>query len=93
MKIISLLFGVMLLSCGLEENSAFEDQSKKTEKNQTNQIQICHNPESSNHRQVCNSKCFEPNLGSSSFCWTLKKSDCLGAQDYDWQRENCHFFD
>ena len=29
----------------------------------------------------------------NSFCWLIERADCTGQHEYEWQRENCHFFD
>ena len=57
------------------------------------EIKICHNPESENHMQICTKKCFEPNRGEFSFCWSLLEEDCSSSRHHEWQRKNCHLFD
>ena len=61
------------------------------EEDRITEVQICHNPESLNHGDICNLECFEPNLDEYSFCWTLTTEDCLGPHTHDWQQKNCHF--
>ena len=91
MRIVYCLFCFLFLSC-MDSNHNYEMQEKTTTK-QRMQIEICHNPESSSHKLECTADCFEPNLESYSFCWTLKKEDCVKPLEYQWQRENCYFFD
>jgi len=88
MKYFHCLAFLFVLSCVEDSGVHQADQSISQ-----NYIEICHNPESTNHRKICTEKCFEPNLGSHSFCWTLPEQDCQEPLIYEWQRENCHLFD
>ena len=90
MKFICLLISLVFLSCAEEIES---QDSEEIFYKSLDQVEICHNPESSNHKQACTSKCSEPNMGNYSFCWTLTREDCFLPHSYEWQRESCHFFD
>ena len=85
MKYVLISPFLLQLSCARENVSYSADFDRE--------LQICHNPESTNHRKICSEKCFDPNLGSHSFCWTLLEQDCQEPLTYEWQRENCHLFD
>lgn len=89
MKYIYCSFLLLLFAC-TDENPVYDlDVSIDT----TKQVEICHNPESISHKRLCDFTCFVPNLGQNSFCWTLTREDCMQPYAYEWQRENCHFFD
>ncbi len=90
----------LLFSCASEEEiskpshpSLLKSEDTKEIKHSPDQVSICHNPSSKEHKQECTDQCFEPNLGNYSFCWTLFASDCRYPLVYDWQKQNCHFFD
>lgn len=83
-KLKYLIIGTLIVSACTSPNlSPLEDS--------TTEVQICHNPESKNHGDICESECFEPDLNEYSFCWTLTTEDCLGPLTHDWQQKNCHF--
>ena len=87
MKNIILTVLFFAISC-TSENLNNTNQNEKKES-----VYICHNPNSQNHRKICTEQCFVPNLDEYSFCWELKLSDCESPLLYEWQHENCHFFD
>ena len=84
-KLKYLIIVTLLVTACADPNPSFLEKEKNKE------VQICHNPESINHGDICRLECFEPNLGEYSFCWTLTAEDCMGPLAYDWQRKNCHF--
>ena len=59
------------------------------------EVWVCHNPKSEYHGHLCNDECYwvGQQLVESSYCWTLYREDCKPPLTYQWQRENCHFFD
>ena len=88
-------FSFMFAACTapnelLEDADDLENYSLPTT---PHQIEICHNPESTQHGALCSDECFIPNLQEFSFCWTLEASDCSLPLEYQWQTDNCHFFD
>ena len=84
-KLKYLIIVALTLAACANPNPAFIEEDEITE------VQICHNPESTNHGEICNLECFEPNLDEYSFCWTLTSEDCSGPITYEWQKKNCHF--
>ena len=56
------------------------------------EVSICHNPLSRNHKKLCTDECYIPNKEQYSFCWTLKRTDCEEPLEEEWQKQNCHFF-
>jgi hypothetical protein len=88
MKYFHCLVFLLTVSC-VEDNGMHQADQGMGE----NYIEICHNPLSKNHKGICTEQCFVPNQELYSFCWTLKKSDCILPLEHEWQQENCHFFD
>ena len=89
MRYLYFTLSLSLLSC-VEDNESFRDDNAQSKEHV---IEICHNPQSSNHGQICTKECFSPNRGESSFCWTLQSMDCRHPRVEEWQQKNCHFFD
>tara|TARA_R100001510_G_C7644384_1_gene201845 strand:- start:4 stop:285 length:282 start_codon:yes stop_codon:yes gene_type:complete len=88
MKYIHYLVCFLFISCVEENNVVYEKQ--EVSKHQT---EICHNPLSKNHNQICTEECFNPDREKYSFCWTLEKSDCVAPFECHWQQKVCHLFD
>ena len=88
MRYFHCLVFLLLASC-VEDNNIYQSDYGLP----GDYVEICHNPLSKNHKNVCNQECFVPNQGLYSFCWTLKASDCALPLEHQWQQENCHFFD
>mgnify|MGYP001327875406 CR=1 FL=1 len=76
---------------------AYEEWDSATDTGiRSSAVYICHNPESNQHGELCSRKCLNtPNysLEGSPFCWLLRKVDCAGDLTFEWQKQNCHFFD
>ena len=88
MKYFHCLIFLLTVSCA-EDSSSNHSEYNESE----DHVEICHNPLSKHHKEICTEQCFVPNQELYSFCWTLKKSDCVLPLEYQWQQENCHFFD
>ncbi|MBP04915.1 MAG: hypothetical protein CMA72_09060 [Euryarchaeota archaeon] len=57
-----------------------------------NSVSVCYNIDSEEHGKPCSEACLE--LGNQHiFCWEMYPEDCRGQVAYEWQKQNCHFFD
>lgn len=58
----------------------------------TEEVWVCHNPESSWHGAICNEECYWDDFerAKDSYCWLLREKDCAGELEFAWQRDNCH---
>ena len=100
MKRIILIGWITLITgCGslITDNDSYDPPTPGLE-----EVWVCHNPQSELHGTACKAEvdiyrghhqpCFWVNRKRSktSFCWHLKKGDCEGEPEWDWQRNNCH---
>ena len=88
MRILALLF---LLGCG-EVLPSEPNPDMKLKDEEIDEVSICYNIDSQYHGQACSRECFDQ-YDESEFCWTLDADDCQRPFKFDWQHENCHFFD
>ena len=58
------------------------------------EVWVCHNPDSEWHGSICNEECYWLGFQRSptAYCWLLRDEDCSGVLEFEWQRDNCHFF-
>jgi hypothetical protein len=96
------LFAIFLVACSYQV--AMEDPDPTTPTPtpittdvldalvRSNEIWICHNPESREHGKLCTPQCYGDTKDNSKYCWILGPEDC-DTIEFAWQRENCHFFD
>lgn len=78
---------ILLLSCEDTENREGADAILDSS---VGEIYICHNPGDIGHGKRCTNRCL---ITNGAYCWLLKREDCVGELLYQWQEENCHFFD
>jgi len=98
-KIILISWVILLSGCELFTTGNDEYQTALEE------VWVCHNPQSELHGTACKAEvdvirghhqpCFWVNRKrvKTSFCWHLKKEDCDGEIEWDWQRNNCHLLE
>ena len=83
----NIIICVLLLSCDGTQDTEDTDAMAPTP---TGEVYICHSPGDTEHGRACSDRCLE---NKGSYCWLLSKESCEGDHQYQWQRENCHFFD
>ena len=106
MKYCYLVFGFLFFSCA-PENLPEHEQDKNTEQawvchnpESPQHGELCEeaiHPLRGRH-ETCHWVTTGAHTGKgrrikNSFCWLIEKADCVGNLEYEWQRENCHFFD
>lgn len=84
-----IIFIILTISCADNFNSNHESGSSHE-----GEVWICHNPQSEYHGHICSDECYWVGqlLVKNSYCWILEEEDCTPPLTYEWQDQNCHFF-
>ena len=79
----NILLTMALLSC--DGTQAIQDLEPPPD-----ELYICYSPETPEHGKLCTEECLS---SPQAYCWLITRKNCNRVHQYEWQKENCHFFD
>ena len=79
------LVSMLLASCMAADQPKPDEHAEQAP---TEEVWVCHNPESEQHNKECSESCYEAD-NFHVYCWLLHEEDCKTNIRLEWQRLAC----